>query len=87
MFRWCGGTGLLSYGQRLEEQMVYLAYDLYAECVRLFFCLKEITLNQLLFEIIGPYSINRQGKGRGKKYRRGVYSRRLSDLENERESA
>ena len=52
-------------------------YDGYAECVRVLFSLKKISVFDLLncfFEIIDPYSLNQQGKDIGKKYRTGIYS-------------
>jgi peptide-methionine (S)-S-oxide reductase len=58
-------------------------YDGYAECVRTSFDLELISLSQLIeyfFEIIDPYSLNRQGPDIGKKYRTGVYSRDQTHL-------
>ena len=52
-------------------------YDGYAECVRVTFdpTLQTVTgLVGCLFEIIDPYSVNRQGADAGLKYRTGVYS-------------
>lgn len=37
-----------------------------------------------LFEIIEPYSVNQQGPDIGQKYRTGVYSNKLSHLEDAR---
>jgi len=54
------------------------AYDGYAECVRIEFDEKQISVTRLiehLLEIIDPYSINQQGQDVGLKYRTGVYSR------------
>jgi peptide-methionine (S)-S-oxide reductase len=51
-------------------------YDGYAESVRIGFDLDLVTVGQLMdffFEIIDPYSLNRQGADVGKKYRTGVY--------------
>ena len=51
-------------------------YDGYAECVRTLFDPSKVSVEQLMgyfFEIIDPYSLNRQGADRGKKYRTGVY--------------
>jgi peptide methionine sulfoxide reductase msrA len=52
-------------------------YDGYAECVRVDFdeevCSVD-ALMQYLFEIIDPYSINKQGVDEGPKYRTGIYS-------------
>lgn len=53
-------------------------YDGYAECVRLQFDPQVTSVEQLLghlFEIIDPYSVNRQGPDVGEKYRTGLYSR------------
>lgn len=53
-------------------------YDGYAECVRTLFDPDVVGVERLveyLFEIIDPYSINRQGPDVGEKYRTGVYSR------------
>ncbi len=52
-------------------------YDGYAECVKIMFNPKIVSITQLLdylFEIIDPYSLNKQGNDAGKKYRTGVYS-------------
>ncbi len=52
-------------------------YDGYAECVRIEFDEKELSVIQLinhLFEIIDPYSVNKQGQDVGLKYRTGIYS-------------
>ncbi len=52
-------------------------YDGYAECVKTQFDPGIISLEQLLsyfFEIIDPYSRDRQGNDIGKKYRTGIYS-------------
>ena len=52
-------------------------YDGYAESVRIQFDETLQTVNGLmeeLFDIIDPYSINRQGVDTGIKYRTGVYS-------------
>lgn len=52
-------------------------YDGYAECVRTRFDPGLVTFGQLMaffFEIIDPYSLNRQGPDVGEKYRTGVYS-------------
>ena len=58
-------------------------YDGYAECVRTVFDPAKVTVGQLLeylFEIIDPYSINRQGPDVGEKYRTGVYSKSEAHL-------
>ena len=52
-------------------------YDGYAECVRTRFDPGLVTVGDLMgyfFEIIDPYSLNRQGEDIGEKYRTGVYS-------------
>jgi peptide-methionine (S)-S-oxide reductase len=58
-------------------------YDGYAECVKVTFCPSAVNLNELIsyfFEIIDPYSINKQGEDVGKKYRTGIYSKQSSHL-------
>ena len=62
-------------------------YDGYAECVRTRFDPAVVSVEQLvsyLFEIIDPYSVNRQGPDVGEKYRTGVYSDRPEHLEQAR---
>jgi len=52
-------------------------YDGYAECVRVDFDETVCTVAMLmdfLFEIIDPYSVNKQGMDVGLKYRTGIYS-------------
>ena len=59
-------------------------YDGYAECVKLQFDPASVTVEQLMayfFEIIDPYSINKQGQDVGKKYRTGVYSQNQAHLD------
>ena len=59
-------------------------YDGYAECVRTLFDPSKVSVEQLMgyfFEIIDPYSLNRQGADKGKKYRTGVYSSDPSHLD------
>ncbi|WP_334123143.1 peptide-methionine (S)-S-oxide reductase [Glutamicibacter sp.] len=59
-------------------------YDGYAECVRAQFDPTVVSVEQLmayLFEIIDPYSVNRQGPDVGQKYRTGVYSTKPAHLE------
>ncbi|WP_261859141.1 peptide-methionine (S)-S-oxide reductase [Photobacterium sanguinicancri] len=59
-------------------------YDGYAECVRTQFNPQLVTITQLMdyfFEIIDPYSLNKQGDDVGEKYRTGVYSVNPSHLE------
>lgn len=53
------------------------AYDGYAECVKTGFDPNIVAVSELMdcfFEIIDPYSLNRQGEDVGEKYRTGVYS-------------
>lgn len=52
-------------------------YDGYAECVKVTFDETQVNISELMsyfFEIIDPYSLNKQGNDVGKKYRTGVYS-------------
>ena len=59
-------------------------YDGYVECVKLDFDEKICSIEEImnyLFEIIDPYSLNKQGKDVGKKYRTGIYSTSDSHLE------
>lgn len=52
-------------------------YDGYAECVKTTFDTNLVSVEELMsyfFEIIDPYSINKQGDDIGEKYRTGVYS-------------
>ena len=61
------------YSNTLEGE-----YDGYAECVKTEFDSEIVTVSQLMdyfFEIIDPYSVNKQGNDVGKKYRTGVYSK------------
>jgi peptide-methionine (S)-S-oxide reductase len=58
-------------------------YDGYAECVKVIFDTTAVTLNQLIehfFEIIDPYSVNKQGDDVGIKYRSAIYSKKQSHL-------
>lgn len=62
-------------------------YDGYAECVKTTFDPDIVTVKDLmryLFEIIDPYSVNRQGEDVGEKYRTGVYSKDLQHVESAR---
>jgi peptide-methionine (S)-S-oxide reductase len=62
-------------------------YDGYAECVRTEFDPDAVTVGELtayLFEIIDPYSVNRQGDDVGEKYRTGVYSEDPAHLDQAR---
>ncbi|WP_372762366.1 peptide-methionine (S)-S-oxide reductase [Pseudoalteromonas sp.] len=63
-------------------------YDGYAECVKVTFDSQAVTLYQLIgyfFEIIDPYSINKQGDDVGEKYRSAIYSEDRSHLTIARE--
>lgn len=63
-------------------------YDGYAECVKTEFDPKVVSVSELMdyfFEIIDPYSLNKQGQDVGKKYRSGVYSKIDSHLKEARE--
>ncbi len=58
-------------------------YDGYAECVKTVFDPELVTVKELVeffFEIIDPYSVNKQGEDTGLKYRTGVYSEEISHL-------
>lgn len=58
-------------------------YDGYSECVRTCFNsdVQSVTgLMPYFFEIIDPYSLNRQGDDVGEKYRSGVYSKNSEHL-------
>ncbi|MEF1310590.1 peptide-methionine (S)-S-oxide reductase [Vibrio mytili] len=59
-------------------------YDGYAECVRTQFDPQHVSVETLMgyfFEIIDPYSVNKQGDDVGEKYRTGVYSQNTQHLE------
>lgn len=59
-------------------------YDGYAECVKVVFDENIISIKNLmeyLFEIIDPYSLDKQGFDVGKKYRTGIYSTSEKHLE------
>jgi peptide-methionine (S)-S-oxide reductase len=59
------------------------SYDGYAECVKVTFSPSAVNIDELLgyfFEIIDPYSVNKQGEDIGKKYRTGIYSQHSSHL-------
>ncbi len=61
------------YSNSLEGE-----YDGYAECVKTVFDAEIVTVSQLMdyfFEIIDPYSLNKQGNDEGEKYRTGIYSK------------
>lgn len=63
------------------------AYDGYSECVRTRFDsdIQSVTgLMPYFFEIINPYSLNKQGVDVGEKYRTGVYSEDLNHLREAR---
>ena len=59
-------------------------YDGYAECVRTEFDQHRVSVARLveyLFEIIDPYSLNKQGPDIGPKYRTGIYSKSEKHLQ------
>lgn len=59
-------------------------YDGYAECIKVVFnhqVCSVANLVEYLFEIIDPYSINRQGADVEEKYRTGIYSTSEAHLE------
>jgi len=59
-------------------------YDGYAECVKTTFDPQLVTVKELMdyfFEIIDPYSMNKQGEDVGEKYRTGIYSEDIRHLE------
>ncbi|QVY62590.1 peptide-methionine (S)-S-oxide reductase [Cytobacillus gottheilii] len=59
------------------SQTLHGDYDGYAECVKAEFDPQVVLITELMgyfFEIIDPYSLNKQGQDVGKKYRTGVYS-------------
>lgn len=59
-------------------------YDGYAECVKTVFDPTVVTVRELMgyfFEIIDPYSLNKQGEDVGEKYRTGVYSEKQEHLQ------
>ncbi|SON52459.1 peptide-methionine (S)-S-oxide reductase [Vibrio tapetis] len=65
------------------EQTTQCQYDGYTECVRTRFDPALVSVEQLLeflFEIIDPYSKNKQGDDVGTKYRTGVYSEHENHL-------
>ena len=62
-------------------------YDGYAECVRTVFDPIQVSVARLvkyLFEIIDPYSLNKQGPDIGPKYRTGIYSKTEKHLQEAR---
>lgn len=59
-------------------------YDGYAECVKTTFDPNLVSVTDLMayfFEIIDPYSLNKQGEDVGVKYRTGIYSFNKQHLE------
>lgn len=59
-------------------------YDGYSECVKTDFDPDIVSVKELMnyfFEIIDPYSVNKQGQDVGQKYRTGVYSKNKKHLE------
>ncbi len=64
------------------------SYDGYAECVKVNFYPSAVNLDELIgyfFEIIDPYSVNKQGEDIGKKYRTGIYSQYSNHLKTANE--
>ncbi|AIC94504.1 peptide-methionine (S)-S-oxide reductase [Shouchella lehensis] len=62
-------------------------YDGYAECVKTIFDPTVVSVNDLMdyfFEIIDPYSVNKQGIDSGVKYRTGVYSEKIEHVNEAR---
>lgn len=62
------------------------SYDGYTECVKVSFDKTAVSVNELIgyfFEIIDPYSINKQGEDVGEKYRTGIYSEQHSTQHSE----
>jgi peptide-methionine (S)-S-oxide reductase len=58
-------------------------YDGYAECVKVSFDPSAVNAEELIgyfFEIIDPYSTNKQGQDVGEKYRTGIYSKQDNHL-------
>ncbi len=70
------------------SQSLYGEYDGYAECVKTVFDPEVVYVYELMdyfFEIIDPYSLNKQGEDVGKKYRSGVYSENERHLKEAKE--
>lgn len=66
-----------------ETQSLAGEYDGYAECVKTTFDPSHVSVPELMgyfFEIIDPYSVNKQGEDVGEKYRTGVYSEKSEHL-------
>ena len=62
-------------------------YDGYAECVKTVFDPELVSVSELLgflFEIIDPFSVDKQGFDTGHKYRTGVYSENEQHLDEAR---
>lgn len=62
-------------------------YDGYAECVKVVFDPSKCSVTDIikyLFEIIDPYSIDKQGVDVGHKYRTGIYSTNSRHLDEAR---
>lgn len=70
------------------SQSLYGEYDGYAECVKTVFDPEVVSVFELMdyfFEIIDPYSLNKQGEDVGKKYRSGIYSENERHLKEAKE--
>ncbi len=66
-----------------KSKTLDLPYDGYVECVKTKFdseVLKVEDLMSYFFEIIDPYSLNKQGVDVGEKYRTGIYSENQEHL-------
>lgn len=62
-------------------------YDGYSECVKTEIDPTVVSVRELMgyfFEIIDPYSVNKQGEDVGEKYRTGVYSEKREHLDEAR---
>lgn len=58
-------------------------YDGYAECVKVIFNSTDLVVEKLFdyfFEIIDPYSVNKQGDDEGPKYRTAIFSKQQAYL-------
>lgn len=84
----CPVYGRPKPGEPTEQQTRWNGpYDGYAECVKVVFdekCTSVTELMEHLFEIIDPYSLDKQGVDVGKKYRTGLYSTNPGHLEEAR---
>lgn len=77
------GSGHLTENGTTQGNGAQSDYDGYAECVQIEFAPSITSVTILmghLFEIIDPYSVNKQGVDIGEKYRTGVYSTNAEHL-------